>query len=126
MPDGDPSHWISYQELNELHDPARVARRDWDQHASDQVNVTAGTDALSLLQAIRETVDTLIAPICTQLERERERAESAEKELEGLQSDLVKAHIEAAALRCQLEQACSKPPPTRWARLLGALGHTKS
>jgi hypothetical protein len=70
-------------------------------------------------------VETLIAPIREQLERERERAESAERELEGLQADLVKAHIEAAGLRCQLEQARPKPPRTRWGRLLGALGHTK-
>ena len=104
MPDGDLGRWISYQELDELHDAARVGGEISNQH---ELKLAADTGAISLLQAIRETVETLIAPIREQQERDRERAESAERELEGLQADLVKARIEAAGLRYQLEQARS-------------------
>ena len=104
MPDGDQSRWLSYQELNELRDGARVRGEIGKQH---ELKLAADTDALSVLRAIQETVETLIAPIREQQERDRERAESAERELEGLQADLVKARIEAAGLRCQLEKARS-------------------
>jgi len=122
MPDGDLGRWISYQELDELHDAARVGGEISNQH---ELKLAADTGAISLLQAIRETVETLIAPIREQLDRERERAEIAERELVGLQSDLVKAHVEAAGLRWQLEQARPRPPRTRWGLLLRALGRTK-
>ena len=120
MPDGDQSHWISYQELNELHDGARVPGEIGKQHELKL------TDALSVLRAIQETVETLIAPIREQQERDRERAESAERELEGLQADLVKARIEAAGLRFQLEQARPRPPRTSWRLLLRGLGRTEA
>src|ERR1051325_2111163 len=102
-------------------DGARVRGEIGKQHES---KLAAGTDALSVLRAIQETVETLIAQIREQQERDRKRAESAERELEGLQADLVKARIEAAGLRCQLEQARSKPPRTRWGLLLRTLGPT--
>jgi len=56
-----------------------------------------------------------------QLDRERHRADTAERELAGVEAEHIDARAEAAGLRCQLETArkpspATKPPRTRWQR----------
>jgi chromosome segregation ATPase len=63
-------------------------------------------------------------------DRERDRADRALKELEGTQAELLKTGVEAAGLRCQLQEArpklpATEPPRPAWRRLLRVLGHTR-
>lgn len=54
---------------------------------------------------------------------EHDRADRGEKQLTAVEAELVTLRVEAAGLRCQIEQARPKPPRTRWRRFLRALGH---
>lgn len=56
---------------------------------------------------------------------ERTRADRVEQQLTTIEAELIAARVEAAGLRCQLEQARPKPPSTRWGRLVRALGHIR-
>jgi hypothetical protein len=75
-----------------------------------------------MLAAIRETVEALMTPIREQLDRERARADRAEQQLTAVEAELVEARVEAAGLRCRLEQARPKPAPdsprSPWRRFL--------
>jgi chromosome segregation ATPase len=55
-------------------------------------------------------------------DRERDRADKTERQLTAVEADLVKARVEAAGLRCRLEQARPKlvtePPRSPWRRFL--------
>jgi hypothetical protein len=79
-------------------------------------------DAQIMLQAIRETVEALVTPLREQLDHERKRADAERVRADSIEVDLIKARVEPAGLRCQLEQARpSRPdlPRSPWRRFLG-------
>jgi hypothetical protein len=103
-----------------------VAQFDAQCAAPVPANGHAAFDAQHMLQAIRDTVEALVTPLRDQLDHERARADRAERQLTAVEGELIAARVEAAGLRCQLEQARPKPVPepprSPWRRFLGWQG----
>ena len=68
------------------------------------------TRALSVLESAVEELRN-------QLDRERQRAGSAERELAQLEAEIIDARVEMAGLRCQLDSARPKPRHSAWRQL---------
>ena len=65
-------------------------------------------------------LESAVEELREQLDRERQRADTAERQLAGVEAELVEARAKAAGLRCLLERQASprtERPHTRWQRL---------
>jgi hypothetical protein len=115
------------------------ARRMTYAELAEARGTSPATDAMSDTARAIRALESAVEGLREQLEHERARADrecgradQIEQQLTKVEGELIAARVEAAGLRCQLEQARPKPatpdpPRTRWSVpwLLRALGHTR-